>query len=46
MTNDVEEMVLKDNILQTQAITMSQSRGVSAIGDHARFLNRLEKLAF
>ncbi len=44
MTSEVEKMVLDDNLLQTQAITMSQSKGVSMIGDHARFLSRLEKI--
>ncbi len=44
MTNEVEDLVLDDNILQTQTITMSQSKGPIALGDHARFLERLEKI--
>lgn len=44
MTQEVEDLVLEDNRLQTQAITMSQSRGYVSLGNHVRFLDRLEKI--
>ena len=43
-TQEVEDLVLEDNRLQTQAITMSQSRGHISLGNQARFLTRLEKI--
>ncbi len=44
MTQEVENLVLEDNRLQTQTITMSESRGYSSLENQARFLSRLEKI--
>jgi glutamate dehydrogenase len=43
MTDEVAHLVLSDNRLQTQAVSIALSQGVSAIGEQAQFLNRLEK---
>ncbi len=43
MTDDVSNLVLADNRLQTQAISIASSQGVSNLGDQAQFLDRLEK---
>ena len=43
MTDEVSELVLADNRLQTQAITVSYSRGHLALGDYIQFLDKLEK---
>jgi glutamate dehydrogenase len=42
MTDEVSHLVLSDNRLQTQAISIAASQGVSALGEQAQFLNRLE----
>ncbi len=43
MTDEVSSLVLSDNRLQTQAISIAASQGVSSLGDHSQFLDRLEK---
>jgi glutamate dehydrogenase len=43
MTDDVAGLVLKDNVLQTLAITVAQAQGVSLLESHARLMQRLEK---
>lgn len=43
MTDNVSDLVLADNRLQTQAISIAQSQGYSALGDQGKFLDRLEK---
>lgn len=46
MTDEVSELVLSDNRLQTQAISIAASQGISALGDQAQFLDKLEKRGF
>lgn len=43
MTDEVASLVLKDNRLQTQAITIAQSQGHSAIEVYGQFIKNLEK---
>ena len=43
MTGEVAHLVLRDNYEQTQAITIAQSLGESALEDQARFMRALEK---
>jgi glutamate dehydrogenase len=43
MTNEVSHLVLEDNRLQTQAISIAFSQGHNALGDQGQFLYRLEK---
>lgn len=43
MTDNVSELVLSDNRLQTQAITIAQSQGPSALSAQSQFLDNLEK---
>ncbi len=43
MTEDVATLVLKDNILQTQAITIAEQQGASLLESQARLMSRLEK---
>ncbi|NBV05794.1 MAG: NAD-glutamate dehydrogenase [Proteobacteria bacterium] len=43
MTDEVSDLVLSDNRLQTQAISIAASQGVSSLGEQAQFLDRLEK---
>lgn len=43
MTDEVGELVLVDNYQQSQAITLIQSRGVSAAENQMRFMRFLEK---
>ena len=43
MTDEVSELVLADNRLQTQAVTVSYSRGHLSLGDYIQFLGKLEK---
>jgi glutamate dehydrogenase len=42
MTDDVAELVLRNNYLQTQAISMSQVRSVQRIDEMARLITTLE----
>ncbi len=43
MTDEVSELVLSDNRLQTQAISVANFQGISLIGDQSQFLDKLEK---
>lgn len=43
MTDDVSHLVLSDNRLQTQAISIAQSLGYFALGEQSQFLDNLEK---
>jgi glutamate dehydrogenase len=43
MTDEVSHLVLEDNRLQTQAISVAYSQGVSALGDQGKSLDRLEE---
>jgi glutamate dehydrogenase len=43
MTPEVEFLVLRDNILQTQALTIAERQGVSLLGPQARVMRMLEK---
>ncbi len=43
MTNDVAGLVLNDNRLQTQAISIAQNQGISSISIYGQFLSKLEK---
>ncbi len=43
MTDEVSHLVLSDNRLQTQAISIAASQGISSIGNQSQFLDRLEK---
>ncbi len=43
MTDEVSDLVLSDNRLQTQAISIAQFQGISALGEQAQFINKLEK---
>ena len=43
MTGEVEELVLRDNFLQTQAISIAAFQGVKTLDQHARMIKRLEK---
>jgi glutamate dehydrogenase len=43
MTDDVAELVLRNNYLQTQAISMSEVRSVQRIDEIARLITNLEK---
>lgn len=44
MTDEVAELVLKDNILQTQALSIEQARGAKLIDSQTRLIHQLEKL--
>ncbi len=44
MTDEVAGLVLRDNILQTQALTIEQSQGVKLLDTHMRLIHQLEKL--
>jgi glutamate dehydrogenase len=43
MTNEVAELVLRNNYLQTQAISMSEVRSVQRIDEMSRLITNLEK---
>jgi len=43
MTDDVAELVLADNRLQTQAISIASYQGSLVLADYSQFLERLEK---
>ncbi|MDP6841374.1 MAG: NAD-glutamate dehydrogenase [Rhodospirillales bacterium] len=43
MTDEVGELVLRDNYLQTQAITMTRSRDTDVLDRQVRFLRMLER---
>ena len=46
MTDEVGELVLSDNRLQTQAISIVSFQGKSMLGEQSQFLDRLEKTGF
>lgn len=43
MTEEISKLVLRDNYLQTQAISISQKHGLAIIETQARIINSLEK---
>ncbi len=43
MTDDVAALVLRDNYLQTQALSMAQADAPAQLGAHARLIRTLEK---
>ena len=43
MTDEVANLVLKDNILQTQAISVAQANAPQALESHVRLLHTLER---
>jgi len=43
MTDEVAHLVLEDNRLQTQAISIANFQGMNLLGEQAQFLNGLEK---
>jgi len=43
MTDEVAELVLRDNYLQTQAISVAAAQGVSALDQQARLIRNLER---
>ncbi len=43
MTDEVGLLVLRDNYLQTQAISVAEARGVERFDDHVRLMRELEK---
>ncbi len=43
MTDDVAELVLRTNYIQTMAMTTAQSRGVAALEEQGRFMRALER---
>ncbi len=45
MTDDVADLVLRDNYLQTQAISLSKSSSVRQLDSFVRYLDDLEKTA-
>ena len=45
MTDDVGDLVLRDNYLQTQAITVAKSSSIRQLDSFARYLDELEKSA-
>jgi glutamate dehydrogenase len=44
MTDEVAQLVLRDNRLQTQAITIAQQQGNATLELNARLINRLESI--
>ncbi len=44
MTPDVERLVLRDNFLQTQAISIAEFQGVKSLEQHDRMMHKLERL--
>jgi glutamate dehydrogenase len=43
MTEEVAELVLRDNYLQSQAITLAQAEGVEILDQQGRFMKALER---
>lgn len=43
MTDEVATLVLKDNILQTQAISIAEKQGAALLESHARLMHTLER---
>lgn len=46
MSDEVSNLVLRDNYLQTQAISVANFQGSIAIDEQSRFISRLEKAGF
>ncbi|MBY0406946.1 MAG: NAD-glutamate dehydrogenase [Rickettsiales bacterium] len=46
MTEDVARLVLKDNILQTQALTIAESQGHHLLESQTRLIHTLERTGF
>ena len=46
MTDEVSDLVLNDNRMQTQTISIANSLGYIALGEQAKFLDRLEGNGF
>jgi len=44
MTDEVAELVLRDNYLQTQALSLAESAAAASFEDDVRFMRRLERL--
>jgi glutamate dehydrogenase len=44
MTQEVEDLVLIDNFLQTQAISIASHQGVKSLEQHERMMRKLEKI--
>ena len=42
MTDDVAQLVLRDNYLQSQAISLLQATAQERLGEHAHFIRSLE----
>jgi glutamate dehydrogenase len=42
MTDDVAQLVLRDNYLQSQAISLLQASAIDRLGEHAHFIRSLE----
>lgn len=43
MTDDVGQLVLRDNYLQTQALTLAENQSVALLGQQVSLMKRLEK---
>src|SRR5207237_1200796 len=43
MTEEVAKLVLKANVLQTQAITIAEQQGVKLLESHGRLMHTLER---
>ena len=43
MTDDVARLVLRDNYLQSQAISLMQAKAPERLGEHAHFIRSLER---
>jgi glutamate dehydrogenase len=46
MTNEVAKLVLRDNYLQTQAISIAASQAADSLSDHSRLIVSLEREGF
>ena len=44
MTDEVSHLVLRDNYLQTQSISLAESQGMSLLDEQARLMRNLERL--
>ena len=43
MTDSISDLVLENNYLQTQAISLAESESARRIGEYTRFIQRLEE---
>lgn len=46
MTSEVSELVLRDNVLQTQALTIAQLQGHDLLEDHGRLISEMEETGY